>query len=71
MGQYEILDPKRLVGATVPLGVSWQLGTVIESRGRQDLYEKQVAPHSVARELIIRSKASLFLLDALGWASIQ
>lgn len=34
-------DPKRLAGATVPLGVSWQLGTVMESKGRQDLYEKQ------------------------------
>lgn len=34
-------DPKRLAGATIPLGVSWQLGTVMESKGRQDLYEKQ------------------------------
>lgn len=34
-------DPKRLTGAMVPLGVSWQLGTVMESKGRQDLYEKQ------------------------------
>ena len=34
-------DPKRLAGATVPLGVSWQLVTVMESKGRQDLYEKQ------------------------------
>jgi Fic family protein len=34
-------DPKRLVGATIPVGVSWQLGTVMESKGRQDLYEKQ------------------------------
>ncbi|MFQ5827966.1 MAG: Fic family protein [Candidatus Methylomirabilia bacterium] len=34
-------DPKRFVDATIPLGVSWQLGTVMESKGRQDLYEKQ------------------------------
>ncbi len=34
-------DPKRFVEATIPVGVSWQLGTVMESKGRQDLYEKQ------------------------------
>ena len=34
-------DPKRFAEATIPLGVSWQLGTVMESKGRQDLYEKQ------------------------------
>ncbi len=34
-------DPNRLAGATVPLGVSWQLGAVMESKGRQELYEKQ------------------------------
>ena len=34
-------DPKRFVGATIPLGVSWQLGMVMEAKGRQDLYEKQ------------------------------
>lgn len=34
-------DPKRFVGATVPLGVSWQLGMVMGAKGRQDLYEKQ------------------------------
>lgn len=34
-------DPKRLAEATVLLSVSWQLGTVMESKGRQDLYEKQ------------------------------
>lgn len=25
----------------MPVGVSWQLGTVMESKGRQDLYERQ------------------------------
>ncbi len=34
-------DPKRSVGATVPLGISWRLGMVMEAKGRQDLYEKQ------------------------------
>lgn len=34
-------DPKRLAGATIPIGVSWQFGTVMECKGRQDLYEKQ------------------------------
>ena len=34
-------DPKRLAEMTIPLGVSWQLGSVMESKGRQDLYEKQ------------------------------
>lgn len=34
-------DPKRLVEATIPIGVSWQLGTVMECKGRQDLYERQ------------------------------
>ncbi len=39
--QMKAFDPKRFVGATVPLGVSWQLGTVMEAKGRQELYEKQ------------------------------
>ncbi|MGH7408435.1 MAG: Fic family protein [Candidatus Methylomirabilales bacterium] len=34
-------NPKRLAEVRVPLGVSWLLGTVMESKGRQDLYEKQ------------------------------
>lgn len=34
-------DPKRFAEATIPLGFSWQLGSVMESKGRQDLYEKQ------------------------------
>jgi len=34
-------DPKRLAGLTIPMGVSWQLGTVMECKGRQELYEKQ------------------------------
>jgi len=34
-------DPKRLAEAAIPVGVSWQLGTVMESKGRQELYEKQ------------------------------
>lgn len=34
-------DPKRIAEATVPLGVSWQLGTVMEAKGRQELYERQ------------------------------
>jgi len=34
-------DPKRYVGAAIPLGVSWQFGMVMEAKGRQDLYEKQ------------------------------
>ena len=34
-------DPERFVGATISLGVSWQLGMVMESKGRQDFYEKQ------------------------------
>ncbi len=34
-------DPRRFVGATIPLGVSWQLGMVMEAKGRQDLFEKQ------------------------------
>lgn len=34
-------DPKRFVGATISLGVSWHLGMVMESKGRQDFYEKQ------------------------------
>lgn len=34
-------DPKRLAGMTIPMGVSWQLGTVMECKGRQELYEKQ------------------------------
>lgn len=33
--------PNRLAGATIPLGVSWLVGAVMESKGRQDLYEKQ------------------------------
>ena len=37
----KFFDPKRLAAATIPLGVSWQLGAVMESKGRQDLYEKQ------------------------------
>jgi len=34
-------DLKRFVGATVPVGVSWQLGMVTEAKGRQELYEKR------------------------------
>jgi len=51
-------DPKRLAGATLPLGVSWQLGAVMEAKGRQDLYEKQSpAVLRTLRELAIVESA--------------
>jgi Fic family protein len=34
-------DPKRLAELTIPVGVSGQLGSVMEFKGRQELYEKQ------------------------------
>ncbi len=34
-------DPKRLAELTISIGVSWQLGSVMEFKGRQELYEKQ------------------------------
>ncbi len=34
-------DPNRLAGATISLGVSWLVGAVMESKGRQEPYEKQ------------------------------
>lgn len=34
-------EPKRFVEATIPVGMLWQLGAVMESKGRQDLHEKR------------------------------
>ena len=46
MGNMKPFDPERFVGATIPLGVSWQPGMVMESKGRQDLYESGIISES-------------------------
>lgn len=52
-------DSKRLAGMTIPLGVSWQLGAVMESKGRQDLHEKQ-SPE------VLRTLRELAIVESTG-----
>ncbi len=60
-------DPWRFVGATIPLGVSWQLGMVMEAKGRQDLFEKQSpeVPRTLRELAIVESTKSSHRIEGL------